>query len=155
MKRVFLKRLFCAMLVILTTLVTVAQDYTGAWKGNITAGPYTIPVVLNIQQDEQGLTVTLDSPEQKAFGIKAKGKADGNKLNVEVPEIGASYKATLDGNTLDGTYSQMGYSTSLKLTREVPVADNGDDDWINDSLLSVFDNIQLQGVEVTAQRQLI
>ena len=143
------------MLVILTTLVTVAQDYTGAWKGNITAGPYTIPVVLNIQQDEQGLTVTLDSPEQKAFGIKAKGKADGNKLNVEVPEIGASYKATLDGNTLDGTYSQMGYSTSLKLTREVPVADNGDDDWINDSLLSVFDNIQLQGVEVTAQRQLI
>ena len=155
MKRAFFKRLFCAMLVILTTLVTVAQDYTGAWKGNITAGPYTIPVVLNIQQDEQGLTVTLDSPEQKAFGIKAKGKADGNKLNVEVPEIGASYKATLDGNTLDGTYSQMGYSTSLKLTREVPVADNGDDDWINDSLLSVFDNIQLQGVEVTAQRQLI
>ncbi len=152
------KKMICTALVALVSLIAVAQDYSGAWKGNITAGPYTIPVVLHIEQDEQGLTVTLDSPEQKAFGIKAKGKADGDKLSIEVPEIGASYKATLkDGNTLDGTYSQMGYSTSLKLTREVlaTVASGDDEDWVNDSLLSVFDNIQLKDVTVTAQRQLI
>ena len=59
-------------------------------------------------------------------------------------------------NTLDGTYSQMGFSIPLKLTREMPaVASSDDDDWVNDSLLSVFDNIQLKDVEVTAQRQLI
>ena len=136
-------------------ITAMAQDFSGAWKGNITAGPYSIPIVLNIQQDEQGLTVTLDSPEQKAFGIKAKGKADGNKINIDVPEIGANYKATLDGNTLDGTYSQMGFSTGLKLTREVAVASATDEDWVNDSLLSVFDNVQLGEVTVTAQRQLI
>ncbi len=35
----------------------------------------------------------------------------------------------------------------------VPTTD--DDDWVNDSLLNVFDNIQLKDVEVTAQKQLI
>ena len=144
------------MLVTLMSLITVAQDFTGAWKGNITAGPYTVPIVLNLQQTDEGVTATLDSPEQKAFGIKAKATIKGDQINVDVNEIGANYKATLKDNILDGTYSQMGYSTALKLTREVPaVADNGDEDWINDSLLSVFDNIQLKDVTVTAQRQLI
>ena len=148
------KRLFCAALVTLMSLITVAQDFSGAWKGNIQVQQFSIPVVLHLEQNEQGITASLDSPEQNAYGIKAKAKADGEKLNVDVPEIGANYKATLKGNTLDGTYSQMGYSTSLKLTREA-AADNGDEDWVNDSLLSVFDNIQLGEVEVTAQRQLI
>lgn len=145
------------MLVTLMSLITVAQDFTGAWKGNIVAGPYTVPIVLNLQQTDEGVTATLDSPEQKAFGIKAKATIKGDQINVDVNEIGANYKATLKDNILDGTYSQMGYSTSLKLTREVPAAaaDNGDEDWVNDSLLSVFDNIQLKDVTVTAQRQLI
>ena len=155
MKRAFLKKVLTAIAILLCGLTAVAQDYSGAWKGNVTAGPYTIPLVLNIQQEGQELTITLDSPEQKAIGIKAKGKADGDKLTVEVPEIGASYKATLKGNTLDGTFTQMGYSMALSLTREVAPAPAGDDDFLNDSLLSVFDNIQLEGVEVTAQRQLI
>ena len=155
MKRAFVKRLFCAALVTLMSLITVAQDFSGAWKGNITAGPYTIPVVLNIQQNEEGVTVTLDSPEQQAYGIKAKATVKGDQINVDVNEIGANYKATLKDNTLDGTYSQMGFSTSLKLTREAPAVSNDDDDWVNDSLLSVFDNIQLKDVTVTAQRQLI
>ena len=155
MKRAFFKQVFTAIALMLCGLTAVAQDYSGAWKGIVTAGPYTIPLVLNIQQEGQELTITLDSPEQKAIGIKAKGKADGDKLTVEVPEIGASYKATLKGNTLDGTFTQMGYSMALSLTREVAPAPAGDDDFLNDSLLSVFDNIQLEGIEVTAQRQLI
>ena len=156
MKRTFLKRLFCATLVALMSLITVAQDYCGTWKGNIVVQTYSIPIVLHIQQEGEGLTATLDSPDQQAFGIKATAKVKGEKLEVTVPEIGASYSAKMDGNTLDGTYSQMGFSTPLKLTREAPVtADNGDEDWINDSLLSVFDNIELKGIEVTAQRQLI
>ena len=155
MKSSCVKRLFCAAMVALMSLITVAQDFSGAWKGDIVAGPYTVPIVLNIQQSEDGVTATLDSPQQQAYGIKAKATVNGDKLNVDVPEIGANYKATLNGNTLDGTYSQMGYSTSLKLTREVPAAPDDDDDWVNDSLLSVFDNIQLKDVTVTAQRQLI
>ena len=151
----FFIRLLSTVAIALLSLTAAAQDYNGAWKGNIVAGPYSIPIVLHIQQDGEEFTATLDSPEQQAYGIKANAKVKGEKLEVNVPEIGASYSAKLDGNTLDGTYSQMGFSTGLKLTREAPVADNGDEDWINDSLLSVFDNIELKGIEVTAQRQLI
>ena len=155
MKSSCVKRLFCAALVALMSLITVAQDLSGAWKGTIQVQQFSIPIVLNIQQDGEALTATLDSPEQQAFGIKATAKVKGEKLEVTVPEIGASYSAKVDGNTLDGTYSQMGFSTPLKLTREAPAAPDDDDDWVNDSLLSVFDNIQLKDVTVTAQRQLI
>ena len=155
MKQVFLNRLLAVVTAALCCVTAMAQDYGGKWTGNIQVQGYSIPLVLNIEQNDAGLTATLDSPQQKAFGIKAKAKADGDKLKVEIPEIGASYSATLDGNTLDGTYSQMGFSLPLKLTREMPQAASDDDDWVNDSLLSVFDNIQLKDVEVTAQRQLI
>ena len=156
-KQALLQRVLTVVALVMCGLIAVAQNYSGTWKGSITVGPYTIPVALNIQQSGDEMTVTLDSPEQKAFGIKAKGKAEGEKLSVEIPEIGAAYKATLkEGNTLEGTYSQMGYSTSLSLKREAtPAPAAGDDDFLNDSLLSVFDNIQLEGVEVIAQRQLI
>ena len=155
MKRTMVKRLFCAALVTLMSLITVAQDFNGTWKGTIQVQQYSIPIVLHLEQNEEGITATLDSPEQQAFDIKTKAKVDGEKLNVDVPEIGANYKATLKDNVLDGTYSQMGFSIPLKLTREATVAASGDEDWVNDSLLSVFDNIQLSEVEVTAQRQLI
>ncbi len=155
MKRGFLKKFLLIAAVVLCSLGVAAQDYTGTWKGTIQVQSYSIPLVLHIEQTEQGLTASLDSPDQNAFGIKATAKVKGEKLEVSVPEIGASYSAKLDGNTLDGNYSQMGFSTPLKFTRDVPVAATDDDDWVNDSLLSVFDNIQLKDVTVTAQRQLI
>ena len=156
MRRSLKKRLLMVAMLVLCSAVVYGQDFIGDWKGNIQVQTFSIPVVLHIQQEGEGLTATLDSPDQQAFGIKAKASVKDGKLNVDVPEIGANYKATLKDNTLDGTYSQMGYSMPLKLTRKAPVtADNGDDDWINDSLLSVFDNIQLKDIEVTAQRQLI
>ena len=143
------------MLLALMVLTAAAQDFNGAWKGNIQVQSFSIPIVLHVEQNDQGVTASLDSPDQNAYGIKAKASIKDNKIKVDVSEIGASYSATLDGNTLDGTYSQMGFSTPLKLTREVTATGTDDDDWVNDSLLSVFDNIQLKDVTVTAQRQLI
>ena len=148
-------RLLSAIMLSLLSLTAVAQDLSGAWKGNIQVQSYSIPVVLNIQQTEQGVTATLDSPEQQAFGIKATADIKGDKINVGIAEIGASYSGKLIENTLDGTYTQMGFSVPLKLTREVTPDPDDDDVWVNDSLLSVFDNIQLKDVTVTAQRQLI
>ena len=156
MERFFFNRLLLTVMMLVMGIAVMAQDFNGAWKGNIQVQTFSIPIVLNIQQNEQEITATLDSPDQNAYGIKATAKVKGEKLEVTVPEIGASYNGKLDGNTLDGTYSQMGFSTPLKLTREVAVATTADDDnWVNDSLLSAFDNIQLEGIEVTAQRQLI
>ena len=64
MKPTFLKRLFCAALVALMSLITVAQDFSGDWKGNIQVQTYSIPIVLHIQQNDEGMTASLDSPQQ-------------------------------------------------------------------------------------------
>ena len=160
MKQIFKTRLWLTVALLAFGLAASAQeelDFSGTWKGTIHVQQFSIPLVLHLDQAGQELTATLDSPEQQAFGINAKAKVNGSKIKVDVPEIGASYSATLEGNTLDGTYSQMGFSTPLQFTREVVQASApaDDDDWVNDSLLSVFDNIKLDGIEVTAQRQLI
>ena len=154
MKRYFFT-LMALMVMCCSTALAQELNLSGAWKGNIVVQSYSLPIVLNLQQEGEALTATLDSPDQQAYGIKAKASVKDGKLNVDIPEIGANYKATVKDNTLDGTYMQMGFSVPLKLTREVPAVAGDDDDWVNDSLLSVFDNIQLEGIEVTAQRQLI
>ena len=151
------KQLFIAILAALTGLLAHGQDFSGKWTGNIEVPAYSLSiyVVLNIDQNDQGITATLDVPEQGAFNLKSQANVKGEELKLGFPDMGASYSAKLSGNTLDGTYSQMGITVPLKLTREVPKAPGDDEDWVNDSLLSVFDNILLNEVEVTAQRQLI
>ena len=157
MKQLLLSRLLCIATVLMCCITAVAQDFSGKWTGNIEVPAYSlkIGVVLHIEQNDEGITASIDVPEQGAHGLKAKAKVKDEKLNLTFPDMGASYEAKLNGDVLEGSYSQMGMSIPLKLTREVPVAAGDDDDWVNDSLLSVFDNIQLKDVEVTAQRQLI
>ena len=58
----------------------------------------------------------------------------------------------LKGDTLNCSSSQQSDTTTVT---PQPAPASGDDDWVNDSLLKVFDNIQLKDVTVTAQRQLI
>lgn len=136
-------------------LTSFGQDFNGTWRGNMVAGPQSIPLVIHVQQDGDNITVTMDSPMQQLYDVPTKASFDGNKLTVTEPQGGGVYKAELKGNTLEGTFTIMGYPMPLNMTREVAAAPDDDGVFINDSLLSVFDNIQLKEVEVTAQRQLI
>lgn len=65
-----MKQLCIVPFVLLATLIaacigTVAngQDLNGAWRGTLSVGPMSLNVVLNLEQTEQGLTATLDSPD--------------------------------------------------------------------------------------------
>jgi hypothetical protein len=140
---------------LMTGLIVVAQDFSGTWRGNMVAGPQSVPLVLHVQQDGENITVTMDSPMQELYNVPTKASFKGEKLTVTEPQGGGTYNAVLKGNTLEGAFTIMGYSMPLNMTRDVVQAPSDDEDWVNDSLLSVFDNIQLEGIEVTAQRQLI
>ena len=142
-------------MVVLTSLTALAQDFSGTWRGNMVAGPQSIPLVIHIQQNGDNITVTMDSPMQQLYDVPTKASFEGNKLTVTEPQGGGVYRAELKGNTLEGSFTIMGYPMPLNMTRDAVKAPVDDDDWVNDSLLSVFDNIQLEGIEVTAQRQLI
>lgn len=120
-----MKQLCIVPFVLLATLIaacigTVAngQDLNGAWRGTLSVGPMSLNVVLNLEQTEQGLTATLDSPDQNAKGIPATATIDGDKLTVNVTMLGAKYVATVNDSILDGTFSQTGQSFPLRLTRK-------------------------------------
>ena len=155
MKRQFSIRLLSALMIVLTSFTALAQDFSGTWRGNMVAGPQSIPLVIHIQQNGDNITVTMDSPMQQLYDVPTKASFEGNKLTVTEPQGGGVYRAELKGNTLEGSFTIMGYPMPLNMTRDAVKAPVDDDDWVNDSLLSVFDNIQLEGIEVTAQRQLI
>lgn len=120
-----MKQLCIVPFVLLATLIaacigTVAngQDLNGAWRGTLSVGPMSLNVVLNLEQTEQGLTATLDSPDQNAKGIPATATIDGDKLTVNVTMLGAKYVVTVNDSILDGTFSQTGQSFPLRLTRK-------------------------------------
>ena len=155
MKRQIINRLLSVIMVVLAGLTAMAQDYNGTWRGNMVAGPQSVPLVIHIQQNGESITVTMDSPMQQLYDVPTKASFEGNKLTVTEPQGGGVYKAELKGNTLEGTFTIMGYPMPLNMTRDEVKAPGDDDDWVTDSLLNAFDNIQLEGIEVTAQRQLI
>ena len=120
MKRSILYPLLSAALILMTGMTTVAhgQEFNGSWSGVIDVGqPLTI--VFNIQQASDGVNITWDSPDQGAFGLPATATISGNELNVDIPipSSRATYKGILEGEMLNGTFTQNGYGFTLNMTR--------------------------------------
>ena len=97
MKRQFINRLLSVIMVVLTGLTAIAQDYNGTWRGNMVAGPQSVPLVIHIQQNGESITVTMDSPMQQLYDVPTKASFEGNKLTVTEPQGGGVYKAELKG----------------------------------------------------------
>ncbi len=106
---------------LLFTAITInAQKILGTWHGDLNVGNgVTLAIVLNIN----GLTadsITMDSPEQAAFGINV-DKADFSSENFVIEII--SIDAKLEGkpntacDTLNCTFTQRGHSFPLTLIR--------------------------------------
>jgi hypothetical protein len=99
-----------------------AQDASpvGDWQGTLSAGGQEFPLVLHVVAGEDGLTATMDSPSQGAFGIPGDTATfSEGTLTISFSSIAGSYEATLgeDGDTLSGTWTQGGMSLPLELTR--------------------------------------
>ncbi len=105
---------------LLTVLATAimqanAQNVTGPWHGNLDLGSTSLRLAINVNPDK---SVTLDSPDQGAYGIK--GSAEffpADSLCVEIPSIGACYTAKLNDGQLKGTFTQMGVQFTLCMQR--------------------------------------
>jgi hypothetical protein len=100
------------------------SDIDGAWSGALDSSFKGLRVVLNIANMEDGLSATLDSPDQDAKGIPATITRNGDIIKFEAPAVGGSFEGKLDAKkeTIDGTFSQFGKSSPLKLLRGKDVA---------------------------------
>ena len=102
------------------------SDIDGAWMGSLDTGVIKLRVVFHIVNTEDGLTATLDSPDQGTKGLPvASVTRDGASLKMEAKQIGGVFegKIVADRSAIDGTWTQGGRSLPLLLK---PVKDKSE-----------------------------
>lgn len=98
---------------------------SGAWEGTLTVTPQVqLKLVINLKTDTDGKhSVTLDSPDQGAYGIPGEVKyLSADSFNVAVRAIGAGYSGYREGNKLVGIFTQGALKAPLVLSQEITEA---------------------------------
>jgi hypothetical protein len=101
------------------------SDVDGAWQGNLDMGALKVRAIVHFVNTEDGLTATLDLPDQNTVGLPAASVVrEGSSIKVEVKGIGGHFdgKFSSDLKTLDGTWSQGGETKPLVFQRLTDVA---------------------------------
>jgi len=115
MYRIFL--LLTAALVMAIPITAWAQ-ISGSWSGKIEISPQmSLRLVLNFSTDDNGKqTVTLDSPDQGAYGIAGEiNVLTDDSVNVSVQKIGFKYAGRLCEEYIRGKFRQGMISRELVL----------------------------------------
>lgn len=96
-------------------LAQIPGPVTGDWYGTLDAG-VKLPLVFHLQADG---SATVDSPAQKATGLKATSTLAGDKLTVTLTAPAASFEGVTapDGKSIVGQWLQGGMRLPLKLER--------------------------------------
>ena len=96
------------------------SDIDGAWTGTLDAGGQKLRIVFHITNTEDGLTATMDSPDQGANGIPVTAVTrTGSSLKLELKQIGGAFEGKISSDlaTIEGTWSQGGGTLPLTLKR--------------------------------------
>ncbi|MFP9118455.1 alpha/beta hydrolase family protein [Flavobacterium sp. RNTU_13] len=118
-----MKKLLLTALLCLTAAVN-AQDATGDWFGLLSIPGTKLHINLHIKKADKGYTATMDSPDQGANGLPVTTiTIENNTLNFSIPSGGISYKGTVEGKSIKGTFTQNGYNIPLDFGREAPKAE--------------------------------
>lgn len=116
-----MKRLifFTLSVFLMTVISSYGQSILGVWQGNLSVMQTSLPLVLHLDNnDKNELVCTLDSPNQKAFGIPAEASIIGtDSLYINISTIGASFHGKLIGEKIKGIFKQTGYEFPLELLK--------------------------------------
>ena len=96
------------------------SDIDGTWMGSLDTGAVKLRVVFHILNAEDGLTATMDSPDQGMKDLSASSVTrNGASLKIEAKGIGGVFEGTIaaDQSSIDGIWSQGGSSLPLLLKR--------------------------------------
>lgn len=121
MKKVLLTMLLTSILLTSWAQIQPTTKLLGAWSGKLDAGVMKLTVVFNLEQAEDYVKITLDSPDQGAKGIPCKKDfLSDDSMAVSVEMINATYRARLKDGKLEGVFTQNGYPFPLVLTKGAP-----------------------------------
>jgi len=97
-----------------------ASDIDGTWMGTLDAGVMKLRIVLHLVSTQDGLTGTIDSPDQNVTGIPATSiTRDGSSVAVGTSKTAKVFEGKLstDLKTIDGTWTLSGKFWPLTLKR--------------------------------------
>ncbi len=96
-----------------------SQEITGDWYGQIDIQGTKLKISFHIKQDNGVYTTTMDSPDQKAFGIPTdKTDVINNTITVVLKSAMINYKGTLKGDKIKGSFTQNGMAFPLDLSHK-------------------------------------
>lgn len=115
-----MKKIFTILLAAATLAFAPAhaQQYAGDWSGNLKVQGISLPIVFHIAETNGSYTATMDSPQQKVFGLQVKSvTASPEKIQLDMSNIGIMFEANMNQDSLDGNFSQAGQVYALVMGR--------------------------------------
>lgn len=96
------------------------SEIDGTWMGSLATGAVKLRVVFHIVNTEDGLTATMDSPDQGVKGLPTTSVTrTGSLLKIEAKNLNGVFegKISADLSSIDGSWAQNGATLPLNLKR--------------------------------------
>ncbi|WP_116107444.1 alpha/beta hydrolase [Lewinella sp. IMCC34191] len=102
---------------------SLSAQYAGHWFGVLEAGAQRIPLDLELAEADGQYTGGLLSPTQSSMPIPLSTVAtDGDSLQFAVASVSMQFAGSLEGDSLEGSFRQGGFSAPLTFFREPSAA---------------------------------
>ena len=115
-----MKKLAFTIIAGLISLTFFGQEITGQWNGILKVPGAQLRLVFNIEKTANGISATMDSPDQGAKGIPVSNSSFENSvLKMAISQAQIEYEGTLGkDNIIVGNFKQAGQNFPLNLSKE-------------------------------------
>ncbi len=97
-----------------------AQELNGSYSGTLEVQGMQMELIFNISPTDDGYTATLDVPAQGASGIELDSVVLQDKnITISSAKMQLTYNGKVSGETIEGTYEQMGQKYPLNLKKTI------------------------------------
>lgn len=100
---------------------TFAQTLIGSWHGDLETAGRKLTLIFNVEEGENGLECSMDSPDEGVNGIEASIVATGLNVTIGIQSLNIKYEGINTGKMISGTFTQNGISLPLMLKPGRPV----------------------------------
>lgn len=111
-------KIILVLITILTSSIMRSQEIAGRWGGLLKIRGTELKIVFNISKTKNGLIATMDSPNERTFGIPATAITFANSiLKLEIKNSGIKYEGILHPDeTITGFFKQNEQNLALDLS---------------------------------------
>jgi uncharacterized protein len=115
-----MKKTVFITLTLLASFSFFGQEITGDWNGILKISGNQLGIVFHVSKTDNGFASTMDSPDQKAFGIPVtKTTFENSVLKIEIENAKIEYEGTLNNdNKIIGFFKQAGQAIAMDLSKE-------------------------------------